>query len=149
MSAPLQTVRVKLGLRSYDIVIGTGILSGLGKFVLERGKATQAVLITDDNVQKPHATVAAESLAHDGISVDMISIDPGEPSKSVEQAAGLWHGFLELGADRKCIVVAVGGGVIGDVAGFVAATFARGLRFFQVPTSVVAQVDSSVGGKVG
>ncbi len=80
---------------------------------------------------------------------DLISIKPGEPSKSIDLAAGLWQGLLELGTDRKSIVVAVGGGVVGDLAGFIAATYARGLRFFQVPTSIVAQVDSSVGGKVG
>ena len=125
------------------------ILPDLGKFVIERGRATHAVVITDDNVQEPHAISAAESLVNEGIRVDMISIQPGEPSKSVELASGLWQGLLELGADRKSIVVAVGGGVVGDLAGFIAATYARGLRFFQVPTSVVAQVDSSVGGKVG
>ncbi|MGW8257538.1 MAG: 3-dehydroquinate synthase, partial [Thermoguttaceae bacterium] len=92
---------------------------------------------------------ASESLAGEGIAVDIISVAPGETSKSVDMAAGLWQGLLELAADRKSIVVAVGGGVVGDLAGFVAATFARGLRFFQVPTSIVAQVDSSVGGKVG
>ncbi len=149
MSSTVQTVRVNLAQRSYDIAIGAGNLAGLGQFVIERGRATHVVLITDDNVQKPHAMNAAESLAGEGIEVDVISIEPGEPTKSVDMAASLWQVFLELEADRKSIVAAVGGGVVGDLAGFVAATFARGLRFFQVPTSVVAQVDSSVGGKVG
>jgi 3-dehydroquinate synthase len=79
----------------------------------------------------------------------VISIEPGEASKSIEAAAGLWEGLLELGADRKSVVAAVGGGVVGDLAGFIAATFARGVRFFQAPTTLLAQVDSSVGGKVG
>ena len=79
----------------------------------------------------------------------MLVVEPGEQSKSVESAAGLWDKLLELGADRKTVVVAVGGGVVGDLAGFVAATFARGLPFVQVPTTLLAQVDSSVGGKVG
>lgn len=149
MSSAEQIVRVSLAERSYDILIGAGNLSGLGKFVIERGRATHAVVITDDNVQKPHAISAADSLTGEKINVDMISIEPGEPSKSIDLAAGLWQGLLELEADRKSIVVAVGGGVVGDLAGFIAATYARGLRFFQVPTSVVAQVDSSVGGKVG
>ena len=82
-------------------------------------------------------------------NVDLIVVAPGEASKSVETAATLWQGLLELEADRKSVVVAVGGGVIGDLAGFVAATYARGIRFFQVPTTLLAQVDSSVGGKVG
>jgi 3-dehydroquinate synthase len=83
------------------------------------------------------------------INVDLIAVAPGEKSKSIEAATDLWQEILHLGADRKSIVVAVGGGVVGDLAGFVAATFARGLRFFQVPTTLLSQVDSSVGGKVG
>jgi 3-dehydroquinate synthase len=149
MSDTTQTVRVNLAERSYDILIGSKNISELGMFVVDRGRVTHAVLITDDNVQEPHAISATESLVNEGINVDMISIQPGEPSKSVEVASSLWQGFLELGADRKSIVVAVGGGVVGDLAGFIAATYARGLRFFQVATTVVAQVDSSVGGKVG
>jgi 3-dehydroquinate synthase len=115
----------------------------------ERAKVTHVVLLTDDNVQNPHAIEAAESLGEKDIPVDVISVDPGEPSKSIEVANALWQAFLEVGADRKTIVVAVGGGVIGDLAGFIAATYARGLRFLQVPTTLLAQVDSSVGGKVG
>ena len=149
MSSFAQTVRVNLAERSYDIAIGAGNLADFGKFVTQRGRATHVVAITDDNVQQPHAVNTVESLVDEGIDVDMISIQPGEPSKSIDLASGLWEGLLELGADRKSIIVAVGGGVVGDLAGFVAATYARGLRFFQVPTSVVAQVDSSVGGKVG
>ena len=79
----------------------------------------------------------------------MLVVEPGEQTKSIESAAVLWDKLLELGADRKTVVVAVGGGVVGDLAGFVAATFARGLPFVQVPTTLLAQVDSSVGGKVG
>jgi 3-dehydroquinate synthase len=81
--------------------------------------------------------------------VDILAVPAGEHSKSAEMAEVLWNGLLELGADRRTVVVAVGGGVIGDLAGFAAATFARGLAFVQVPTTLLAQVDSSVGGKVG
>ena len=91
----------------------------------------------------------AESLSRASVGVSIVALEPGEKSKSVEVAARLWEGMLELGADRTTVVVAVGGGVIGDLAGFIAATFARGLRFLQVPTTLLAQVDSSVGGKVG
>jgi 3-dehydroquinate synthase len=143
-----QNVRVSLGRRSYDIAIGSENISKIGEFIVERGRTTHAILITDENVQTPHAVAVAESLTAAGISVDMISIAPGEPSKSIDLATGLWQGLLDLGTDRKTGIVAVGGGVVGDLAGFIAATFARGLRFFQVPTTVVAQVDSSVGGKV-
>jgi 3-dehydroquinate synthase len=149
MSASPQTIRVNLAERSYDIEIASGNLQRFGAFVAERGRATHAVVITDENVQEPYAMRATESLVRAGINVDLIAVPPGEPSKSIESAIDLWQGILELEADRKTIIVAVGGGVVGDLAGFVAATFARGLRFFQVPTSLLAQVDSSVGGKVG
>jgi len=144
-----QTVHVHLAERSYDIEIGSGNIDQTGPFLARLGKVSHAVVITDDNVQKPHAIRVAESLTDAAMEVDLISVEPGEPSKSIEMAAGLWQGLLELGADRKSVVVAVGGGVVGDLAGFVAATYARGIRFFQVPTSLLAQVDSSVGGKVG
>ncbi|MBN2215922.1 MAG: 3-dehydroquinate synthase, partial [Pirellulales bacterium] len=110
---------------------------------------SHVVVITDANVQSPHAERVAESLAGEDLSVDLVAIEPGEPSKSIDLAAGLWEGLLELGTDRRGVVAAVGGGVVGDLAGFVAATYARGIRFLQVPTSLLAQVDSSVGGKVG
>ena len=149
MTAPTQTVRVELARRSYDIEIGSGNIRRAGRFLAERGDVSHAVVITDENVQQPHAMTAAESLTGQSIEVDVIAVEPGEPSKSIDVAAGLWQGMLELGADRQTVVVAVGGGVVGDLAGFIAATYARGVRFFQVPTSLLAQVDSSVGGKVG
>lgn len=149
MTTSRQTVRVDLGERSYDIEIGTGNLPGVGAFLAGRGKVSHAVVITDENVRDPHANNVSESLAEASIEVDMIMVDAGEPSKSVDMADGLWNGMLELGADRRSVVVAVGGGVVGDLAGFIAATYARGVRFLQVPTSLLAQVDSSVGGKVG
>jgi 3-dehydroquinate synthase len=145
----METVRVHLGQRSYDIEIGAGNLAGAGRFLAGRAKAARVVLITDDHVHRPHAMQAAESLGEQDIETDVIVVTPGEESKSLDVAAGLWQGLLELGADRQTVVVAVGGGVVGDLAGFVAATFARGLRFLQVPTTLLAQVDSAVGGKVG
>ena len=149
MAADPQTVRVNLAERSYDIAIGAGNLAGAGRFLADRAKVTHVVLVTDDNVQKPHAMQVAESLGEQDIDVDVICVEPGEESKSLETADALWQGLLDLDADRKTVVAAVGGGVIGDLAGFIAATFARGLRFLQGPTSLLAQVDSSVGGKVG
>ncbi|MBU4270663.1 MAG: 3-dehydroquinate synthase [Planctomycetes bacterium] len=147
--AAAQTIRVNLAERSYDVEIGAGNLVDAGRFLVDRAKTTHVVLITDENVHKLHAMRAAESLGEQDIEVDVIVVDPGEQSKSPEAALSLWQGLLDLGADRRSVVAAVGGGVVGDLAGFVAATFARGLRFMQVPTSLLAQVDSSVGGKVG
>jgi 3-dehydroquinate synthase len=149
VSTPIQTVRVSLAERSYDIEIGSGNLAHVGPLLCGLGKVSHAVVITDRNVQEPHAMRVAESLTGQSVRVDVVAVEPGEPSKSVDVAAGLWEGLLELGADRRTVVVAVGGGVVGDLAGFIAATYARGIRFFQVPTSLLAQVDSSVGGKVG
>ncbi len=149
MARFIQTLRVDLAERGYDIEIGAGNLSGVGRFLAERGKVSHAVIVTDENVREPYAVDVAESLTEQQIEVDVIVIEPGETSKSIDMAAGLWNGMLELGADRSSVVVAVGGGVVGDLAGFAAATYARGVRFLQVPTSLLAQVDSSVGGKVG
>ncbi len=149
MSDTIQTVRVDLAERSYDILIGHEILARSGPFVAERGKVSDAVVITDDNVEEPHAVRVAESLAAESMAIDLVVVEAGERSKSVETATALWEKLLQVGADRKTLIAAVGGGVVGDLAGFVAATYARGLRFFQVPTTLLGQVDSSVGGKVG
>lgn len=149
MSKALEIVRVELGPRSYEIEVGTGNLHRAGAIAAAIGQVTRAVVITDENVQKPHAVAVSKSLGEQVRHVDMIVVKPGEATKSVAAANALWQGLVELGADRKTLVVAVGGGVVGDLAGFVAATYARGIRFFQVPTSLLAQVDSSVGGKVG
>ncbi len=145
----MQTIRVNLAERSYDVEIGAGNLVDAGRFLIDRAKTTHVVLITDENVHNLHAMRAAEHLGEQDIEVDVIVVPPGEQSKSPEVALSLWQGLLDLGADRRSVVAAVGGGVVGDLAGFVAATFARGLRFMQVPTSLLAQVDSSVGGKTG
>ena len=149
MTDSAQSVRVNLGPRSYTIVIDAGNLAEAGRFVAERAPADHAVVITDEHVEKPHAAAVAESLAESLSRIDLLVIEPGELAKSIETAAALWERLLQLGTDRQSVVVAVGGGVVGDLAGFVAATFARGLRFVQVPTTLLAQVDSSVGGKVG
>jgi len=149
VTMPCQTVHVDLADRGYEIEIGSGNLDHVGRLLTARGRVSHAVIITDDNVQEPHAIAVAESLADASIRIDLVSVPPGESTKAVETAAGLWNGLVDLGADRRSVVVAVGGGVVGDLAGFIAATFARGVRFFQVPTTLLAQVDSSVGGKVG
>ena len=149
MTTATQIVRVDLAERSYDIRIGAGSLDEAGRLLTEIGRVSHAVVLTDENVEEPHAVKVAESLAEASVTVDLVVVEPGEPAKSVDKAAALWEKLLELGTDRKSVVVAVGGGVVGDLAGFIAATYARGVRFFQVPTTLLAQVDSSVGGKVG
>ena len=149
MSNLVNDVRVNLSERGYDIAIGVSNLGTIGQFIRDRIELSHALVVTDANVEKLYAGIVAKSLAEQDAEVDLLAVEPGEPSKSIEMADQLWNKFLELGADRSSVVIAVGGGVIGDLAGFIAATFARGLAFFQVPTSLLAQVDSSVGGKVG
>lgn len=149
MPSDTTIVRVELGERSYDIQIGTGNLGQAGALLSECHALTHAILITDENVEQPHAQVVADSLAGQGAAVDVLVLEPGEATKSIDAAAVLWEKILAQGADRATAVVAVGGGVIGDLAGFVAATYARGLPLLQVPTTLLAHVDSSVGGKVG
>ncbi|HJN11936.1 MAG: 3-dehydroquinate synthase [Pirellulaceae bacterium] len=142
-------VRVNLAERSYDIAIGSGKLATAGEFVTSCCQASHVVVITDKNVESLHAASAIDSLVSAGLRVDQIVLEPGEATKSVLQADELWRVLLEFGTDRKSVVAAVGGGVVGDLAGFIAATYARGISFVQLPTTLLAQVDSSVGGKVG
>jgi 3-dehydroquinate synthase len=145
----MPTVHINLGRRSYDIEIGSGNLRDTAKFCDAEADDAHAVIITDANVDDLYTEPVADSLVESGAEVDILSIEAGEHSKTPEVAAELWEQMLDQGSDRKSVVVALGGGVVGDLAGFVAATFGRGLRFVQVPTSLLAQVDSSVGGKVG
>lgn len=140
---------VALGERGYTIEIGTGNLNRTASFLLECRRAKHAVIITDEHVEEPHAAEVVASLVEEKFDVDLVVIESGELSKSVETAQELWQKLLDLGVDRHAVVIAVGGGVIGDLAGFVAATYARGIPLLQVPTTLLAQVDSSVGGKVG
>ncbi|HEY4234347.1 MAG TPA: 3-dehydroquinate synthase [Lacipirellulaceae bacterium] len=145
----MPTVHVNLGPRSYDIEIGSGNLTSVARFIDAEREDAHAVIITDANVDQLYAEPVAAALSEVGCEIDLLIVDPGEQSKSIDTAIELWERMLDEGTDRKSTVVAVGGGVIGDLAGFAAATFARGLPFVQVPTTLLAQVDSSVGGKVG
>jgi 3-dehydroquinate synthase len=149
LTANSTTVRVALAERSYEIEIGRGILATAGELLAARLKSRHAVLIADENVVQPHASLVAESLQAAGFRTDLLTVPAGEASKCFTQFARLCEELLRLRADRKSVVVAIGGGVVGDLAGYVAASFARGLAFVQIPTTLLAQVDSSVGGKVG
>ncbi|MEM9353163.1 MAG: 3-dehydroquinate synthase [Planctomycetota bacterium] len=149
MSQTAATVRVELAERGYDIQLGSGNRAGIAGFLSERTPSTHAVIITDANVDELYADAVGDLLAAEGWETHILVVDAGEHAKSIESAAQLWETMLEEGADRKSVVLAVGGGVVGDLAGYVAASYARGLGFFQMPTTLLAQVDSSVGGKVG
>ncbi len=148
-----QTVRVELAAaggcdRSYDIRVGQGILAEIGP-QLAAHKVTRAVVIADAAVVAQHARIALESLHAAGLDTLVLEVASGEGSKAAGEAARLWGDLAEAAVDRKTHIVAVGGGVVGDLAGFVAATYVRGLAVWQVPTTLVAQVDSAIGGKTG
>ncbi len=145
---PLTTVHVELGPRSYDIAITSGDLAGVGPFARQRCRATLALVVSDEHV-RAHADAVSASLEAAGFRCAGVVLPAGEGQKCLATASQLYDHLVEYRADRKTLIVAVGGGVVGDLAGFVAATFNRGLALLMVPTTLLAMVDSSVGGKVG
>jgi 3-dehydroquinate synthase len=142
-------VPVDLSDRGYEIYIGSGLLRQTAQHVQSSIAVTQVVAISDSNLKTTHAQLVTDNLAQAGIVCDLITIPAGEGSKSLRIVEQIWNEMLAVKADRQTVVIAVGGGVVGDLAGFVAATYARGIPLIQIPTTLLAQVDSSVGGKVG
>lgn len=144
----MQTVRVNLGPRSYDIALSSNEMEGFVPFVFQKMPRTTALVVTDENIYD-HGKAVEWKLFEAGLKTELCVLPPGEPTKSFAFAASLYDRLAELPADRSTLVVAVGGGVVGDLAGFAAATYNRGLLLFMVPTTLLAMVDSSVGGKTG
>ena len=136
-----------LGARSYTVRIGPGLLDESGPACARLGLGRRAAVVTQPPVL-PYATRVSQSLRGAGFEPVLFDVPEGEDAKSLRQAERLWDGFLAQGLDRASGVVAVGGGVVGDLAGFAAAAFMRGLPVVQVPTTLLAQVDASIGGKV-
>ncbi|AWM39858.1 3-dehydroquinate synthase [Gemmata obscuriglobus] len=145
----METVRVNLGSRSYDIALTHGATANLGAFVRAALPKTSSVLVVGDSNSWPHAESIQATLTRAGLRAGSAVVPAGEASKCLERLAGLYDALYELAADRSTAVVAVGGGVIGDLAGFAAATYNRGLPLVMVPTTLLSMVDSSVGGKTG
>jgi 3-dehydroquinate synthase len=144
-----RTVNVPLGQRSYRIQIGSGLLARLGNACARLELGRSCAIISDTNVAAHHAEAAVKSLAAAGFKPLLIKIASGETAKSLKTVATCYDRLAAKRLERKSFVVALGGGVVGDLAGFVAATYLRGVPFVQIPTTLLAQVDSSVGGKVG
>lgn len=142
-------LRVNLATRAYDIHIVTADTAQLGPFARERCAGTKALIITDEHVGPRHQLPISESMTRAGFHTHSVVLPAGEATKSLATTSQLYDVLADLHADRKTLIVPVGGGVIGDLAGFVAATFNRGLPLLMVPTTLLAMVDSSVGGKVG
>jgi 3-dehydroquinate synthase len=143
----MQTVNVPLGDRSYDILIGPDLLGAAGHHVRSVSRDDRLVVVADADVAKIHGPRLIASLSEAGFKVDLLETPPGEGSKGFQTFSDLLERTLALGIDRRTTIVAFGGGVTGDLAGFVAAVLLRGLDFIQIPTTLLAQVDSSVGGK--
>jgi 3-dehydroquinate synthase len=143
------SVCVALGTRSYDIAIGAGLLTTAGARIAPLLKRPKTAIVTDTNVARAHLAVLERSLADAGIASTAIVLPPGEGTKSYQHLAELCDGLLAAGIERNDTVIALGGGVIGDLTGFAAAILRRGVAYIQIPTSLLAQVDSSVGGKTG
>lgn len=142
------SVRVNLGARSYNIYIGSGVLARLGGWARECADGDKALLVSNRQVLALYGPIVGSSLAESGYQVASAEIGDGEKYKSLATLESLYDQAYSAGLDRHSPIIALGGGVVGDVAGLVAATYLRGVPFVQVPTSLLAQVDSSVGGKV-
>ena len=152
MTAPMRqgepiVVNVALGDRAYDIVIGRGVLASLGDRVARLKPGAKAAIVTDETVAKFYLEPARKALADAGIAATDIVVPPGESSKSFSVLEKVCDGLIAARMERSDVVIALGGGVVGDLAGFAASIVRRGIDYVQVPTSLLAQVDSSVGGK--
>jgi 3-dehydroquinate synthase len=144
----MNPIHVSLCERGYDVHIASGDVAGVGPFARVRCRGSLAFVVADANT-RGHAQAVRTALAEAGFRTAGSVLPAGEEQKCLASAGRLYDDLVEAGADRKTVVVAVGGGVVGDLAGFVAATFNRGLDLVMVPTTLLAMVDSSVGGKVG
>ncbi|MSO70453.1 MAG: 3-dehydroquinate synthase [Alphaproteobacteria bacterium] len=146
---PIRTVEVALGARRYPVHVGPGLLDRLGAEVAALKPARRVVIVSDENVAKLYLARAEASLKAAGLTSTSVVLPPGEGSKSLATFGRLVETILERGIERGTLLVALGGGVIGDLAGFAAAVLLRGIGCVQVPTTLLAQVDSAVGGKTG
>ncbi|ADL13261.1 3-dehydroquinate synthase [Acetohalobium arabaticum] len=146
----MEQVGVDLGERSYRIKIGTGLLSSLDQHLAEAGikTGTKLLVITDERVKELYGADIEANLQQSNFEFRLTAVPEGETSKSLDRAKELYDEAVDFGLERSSAVVAFGGGVVGDLAGFIAATYMRGIPLVQVPTTLLAQVDSSVGGKV-
>ena len=147
--AAVRTVPVPLGARAYDVLIGPGLIANAAELIGSRLGAPRCGVVTDENVARFHLSALEAALKRENLHAGSIVLQPGEATKSFRELAPLSERLLEMGLERGDLVVAFGGGVIGDLAGFAAAILRRGVRLVQIPTSLLAQVDSSVGGKTG
>jgi 3-dehydroquinate synthase len=146
-AGPIDRLRVELGEHAYDILIGPGLIAAAGTHILPLMRRKQAVVVTDETVAKAHLAPLIASLDAVGIAHHTVTLPPGEGTKDFAHFGKLVDDVLACTIERGTMLVALGGGVVGDICGFAAATLLRGIDFVQIPTTLLAQVDSSVGGK--
>lgn len=145
----MHKVRLNLGKRSYDIIIGKGILGQLGKFTRSLDLGSDAYIITNPFIKKRFATLLEKSLKAAGFSVRFVTVPDTEKSKSIGTAIKILKDLARYDKRKRIFIVAFGGGVIGDLAGFIASIYKRGIPYIQIPTTLLAQLDSGIGGKTG
>jgi len=145
----MTTITVDLGSRSYPIQIGPGLLSNVGEEVSKLVSATSIAILTHPHLAKRYAPPVVDSLKKQGIRTELILVPPGERSKNLATLGRIYEQMVSAGLDRKSLLLTLGGGVLGDVGGFAAASYLRGIPFIQLPTTLLSQVDASVGGKTG
>ena len=144
----MKKVKLRLGSNSYEIHIGSEILMQTGRQLKENGFTGNLVIITNPIVKRLYGDALKQSLSREGFRIIILQVPDGEEQKSLEVAGRLYNELTNFYAERTTPILALGGGVVGDLAGFVAATYLRGVPFIQIPTTLLAQVDSSIGGKV-
>ena len=144
----MKVLRVNLDEKSYDIVIQKDLKDYFGEYIKTVFDGKKVAIITDDNLNDIYGEAIKKNIESEGFEVEVISVTPGEKSKSFSILPGIYNKLLDFKLTRSDLIIALDGGVVGDLAGFVASTFLRGISFIQIPTSLLAQVDSSVGGKV-
>src|SRR5436190_22293919 len=147
MTIGVERLRVDLGERAYEILIGPRLIENAGREILGLVRRRQAVIVSDEIVARHCLTGLRDSLANAGIVHHTVLLPPGEETKDLDHFARLAEEILGFGIERGTMLIALGGGVVGDITGFAAATLLRGIDFVQIPTTLLAQVDSSVGGK--
>jgi 3-dehydroquinate synthase len=149
VTGAVRRVEVALDARSYPVEIGAGTLAAIGPRVVEQTGARRAVVVSVPAVGRRYAARVLRSLREAGVSASRVDVPDGDAAKSLRQLAKLYEVLIARGVDRSSVLVALGGGAVGDLTGFAAATFLRGIAFVQAPTTLLAMVDASVGGKTG
>lgn len=145
----MRKVEIFTGPHRYEVLVGAGLLEDIGALVRQKLNAKRCAIVADGNVARLFGEVVVESLRLSGFNAELIAIPAGEETKSMAQAAALCEKLSAIGLDRSSFLVSLGGGVVGDLAGFVASIYFRGIPYVSIPTTLLAQIDSCIGGKTG